>query len=369
MNDLLCFSHLRWDFVFQRPQHLLTRAARTYRVTFWEEPDWMERGEPHLAISNPCPGVTVVQPRLPWGADHDSALRVLLDAHLAQRAIHRPLLWYYTPQALTFGGHVPGACTVYDCMDELSAFRGANPHLPELEQALLSRADLVFTGGRSLFEAKCRLHPAVHAFPSGVDVDHFRAARAPMPDPAAQLPIPRPRAGFYGVIDERLDTALLAGVAARCPEIQFVVLGPTSKIDAASLPSAPNLHYPGPAAYADLPAWIAGWEVALMPFALNEATRFISPTKTPEYLAAGRPVVSTPVPDVVHGWASQPGVSVAQGADAFAAAVRRALVLPPETWRLAADAVLDGLSWDGIWSRMDALIRQHGSRDSRIAAE
>lgn len=369
MNDLLCFSHLHWDFVFQRPQHLLTRAARNYRVTFWEEPNWTRDGQPHLVVSTPHPGVTAVQPQLPWGADHDSALRALLDAYLAQRAIHRPLLWFYTPQALTFGAHIAGVGTIYDCMDELAAFRGANPHLPELERQLLARADLVFTGGQSLFEAKRGLHPAVHAFPSGVDLEHFRVARSPLPAPPGQLCIPRPRAGFYGVIDERLDTELLAGVAARCPDVQFVILGPTAKIDPASLPRAPNLHYPGPASYDDLPAWIAGWDAALMPFALNEATRFISPTKTPEYLAAGRSVVSTPVPDVVRSWGSEPGVFIAQGPDAFAAELRRALATPSDTWRLSADAVLEGLSWDGIWSRMEALIRQLGVKDSPIAAE
>ena len=355
-QTLLCFSHLRWAFVFQRPQHLLTRAARAMRVIYWEEPVWAEAAAPRLHASLSPEGVLIVQPHLPHGCDPDAAQRRLLDAMLQDGGIADPILWYYTPQALAFSDHLQAGVTVYDCMDELSAFAGADPSLPARERALLRRADLVFTGGQSLYEAKRRDREDVHAFPSGVDAAHFRPARDGMPDPDDQRRIPHPRVGFYGVLDERLDTDLLAATAGLRPGVQFVLLGPTAKIDPASLPARANLHYLGAKPYAALPGYVANWQAATMPFAINEATRFISPTKTPEYLAAGLPVVSTPIADVVRQYGGCPGVQVAGTPQDFAGCVDRALALRPASWRSAADALLAGMSWDGIWAAMAVLI-------------
>lgn len=357
--DLLCFSHLRWDFVFQRPHHLLTRAARTMRVTFWEEPCWIETGSATLAIRQEPSGVWVVQPVLPWGCDSDLEQRALLDRLLSERGVADPILWYYTPHALDFTDGLRGRLTVYDCMDELAAFSGADPTLPARERALLRRADIVFTGGHSLFEAKRALHPNVHAFPSGVDVAHFRPARDGLADPSDQRGIPHPRLGFFGVLDERIDLPLLAAVADLRPAAQFVLVGPTAKIDDASLPARPNLHYLGPKPYDALPAYVANWQVALMPFAINAATRFISPTKTPEYLAAGLPVVSTPITDVARQYGGLDGVHIAATATGFAEAADRALAQArhPTTWRPAADAMLAEMSWDATWDRMAALLQ------------
>lgn len=352
---LLCFSHLRWAFVFQRPQHLLTRAA-AMRVVYWEEPIWVEEGVPRLHARLSPEGVLVVQPHLPRGCDPDAAQRRLLDAMLRDESIADPVLWYYTPRALAFSDHLQGRVTVYDCMDELSAFSGADPALPAREQALLRRADLVFTGGRSLFDAKRQGHNNVHLFASGVDVAHFRPARDGLADPDDQARIPRPRVGFYGVLDERLNAGLLAAVADLRPDVQFVLIGPTAKIDPGALPARANLHYLGAKPYAALPGYVANWQAAIMPFAINEATRFISPTKTPEYLAAGLPVVSTPIADVVRQYGDCPGVQVAGTPEAFAACIDRALALRPDEWRPAADALLAGMSWDGIWAAMAALI-------------
>ena len=353
---LLCFSHLRWAFVFQRPQHLLTRAALAMRVVYWEEPMGTDEAAPRLHARSTPEGVLVMQPHLPHGADPDAAQRRLLDALLREEGVADPILWYYTPQALAFSDHLPASVTVYDCMDELSAFAGADPSLPARERALLRRADLVFTGGQSLYEAKRRDHGSVHAFPSGVDAAHFRPARDGLPDPEDQSRIPHPRVGFYGVLDERLDRDLLAAVADLRPSVQFVLIGPTVKIDPASLPARPNLHYLGAKPYAALPGYVANWQAAIMPFALNEATRFISPTKTPEFLAAGLPVVSTPVADVVRQWGGRPGVQIAGTPEDFAACIDQALALRPASWRPAADAALAGMSWDGIWAAMAALI-------------
>ena len=298
---LVCFSHLRWDFVFQRPQHLLTRAARTRPVYYWEEPVLTD-GPPALSRRMTPEGVCVIQPLLPMEPDiavDVARLRALLDGLLIEIADPAPVLWFYTPGALSFAGHLHGRPTVYDCMDELSAFAMADPTLPMQERALLARADVVFTGGASLYAAKQALHRNVHLFASGVDTSHFAPARTGLPEPQDQVAIAHPRAGFFGVIDERIDLPLLAALAASRPDVQFVLIGPTAKIDPDTLPQAPNLHYLGPKPYDSLPAYAAHWSAGLMPFALNASTRFISPTKTPEYLAAGLPVVSTPVVDVV----------------------------------------------------------------------
>ena len=357
---LICFSHLRWHFVFQRPQHLMSRFARTRTVLFWEEPLHDAEGEARLDVA-PCPatGVTVCTPHLPAGLDasaQQEGLKLLLDALVATHAGAPLVRWYYTPMMLPFSEHLAADCTVYDCMDELSQFRNAPPELLPLEERLLGLADLVFTGGISLYEAKRDRHASVHAFPSSVDVAHFAAARAPGVEPADQATLPRPRLGFYGVVDERMDLALLADLADARPDWSLVVVGPVVKIAEDDLPRRPNLHYLGGRAYDALPDYLRGWDVALMPFALNEATRFISPTKTPEYLAAGCPVVSTPVVDVVRSWGDVPGVFVADGAAAFVAACDRALALDDAAWRPAVDRILAETSWDRTQADMAALI-------------
>ena len=360
-HPLVCFSHLRWNFVYQRPQHLMTRFARSAPVLFVEEPVFAAGAPPSLAVAETAEGVAVAVPRLPPDLDEagrTAALRRLLDRLCAARGIVAPILWYYTPMALGFSDHLRPALTVYDCMDELSAFRGAPPALREREAALLRRADLVFTGGHSLFEAKRGRHPRVYPFPSGVDAAHFRRARAALPEPADLAAIPRPRIGHYAVLDERLDTALLAAVADARPDWQLVLIGPTAKIDPGELPRRPNIHYLGGRDYQELPAYLAGWDMAMMPFALNAATRFISPTKTPEYLAAGKPVVSTPVADVVRSFGGSGLVRIAGTPAAFVAAVEQSLrELPPSAaWLDEVDRVLSAMSWDATWAGMKALI-------------
>jgi glycosyltransferase involved in cell wall biosynthesis len=356
--DVLCFSHLRWDFVFQRPQHLLTRCARDRRVFYIEEPIFADRVTPRLERHRRGQ-VTVLVPHLPAGkADADEMQRVLVDDLIAQEDIADYLVWYYTPMALSFTDHLRPASIVYDCMDELSAFKGAPAVLRQREAALLEVASLVLTGGQSLYEAKRTQHHNIHPFPSSVDVSHFAQARAMASEPADQAAIPHPRLGFFGVIDERMDLDLLSAVAAARPDWQIVMLGPVVKIDPAALPAAPNLHYLGGRTYEQLPAYIAGWDVALLPFALNEATRFISPTKTPEYMAAGKPVVSTPIRDVVCPYGQQGLVRIAGDAASFVAACEGALAEDATARRAAADAFLMRLSWDDTWRRIAALIHQ-----------
>lgn len=361
---LICFSHLRWAFVFQRPQHLMMRFARTNRVIFWEEPVAVAETDRPSLDTRTCEtsGVIVATPRLPLGLAPDAAqraLKKLLDDTVA--SFPEPIVrWYYTPMMLPFSEHVPALCVAYDSMDELSGFRGAPTELLELEARLFDEADVVFTGGYSLFEAKRDRHPNMHPFPSSVDVAHFAAARARPADPADQAALPFPRLGYYGVIDERLDLDLLGALADARPDWSIIIVGPVVKIGEDDLPRRANLHYLGGKRYDELPAYLGNWDVALMPFALNEATRFISPTKTPEYLAAGRPVVSTPIVDVERHYGGLDAVQIVGGAPAFVAACDHALDLSrsPARWRDQSDALLADLSWDATFARMAGEIAQ-----------
>ena len=361
---LLCLSHLRWDFVYQRPQHLMSRFARHYRVMFFEEPKRAPISEPVLE-ARLDEGVEVLVPYISNElADEEinGVLQQLLDAHLAECQLRDSdlTLWYYTPMSLSFSGHLKGKVTVYDAMDELSAFMGAPPELLEYEQQLLDRADLVFTGGYSLWEAKRERHANAHAFPSSVDIAHFKRARSALFEPGDQSDLARPRLGFYGVIDERFDIELLGKMADLRPEWQFVMIGPVVKIDEDALPKRDNIHYVGPKVYDVLPHYLQGWEVAIMPFALNDSTRYISPTKTPEYLAGGCPVVSTPIRDVVRSYGESGVVRIAATAEEFVAACEQAMEQGKdrEQFLRHADAVLADMSWDRTVAEMTAHLTQ-----------
>ena len=307
--DLLVFSHLRWDFVFQRPQHLLSRLARHHRIHFIEEPVHDE-GPARFETFTPMPGVQVLRPHTSVRAagfhdDQLAALHGLIEDHLAAGSIDQYAVWFYTPMALPLMAELTPMAVVYDCMDELAAFRGAPRQMLQREASLLRRADLVLTGGPSLYEAKKATNPHVLCLPSAVDAGHFQhtaaLSRTELMARAEELQggIAGPRLGYYGVIDERLDLELVAGIADADPRWQVVMVGPVVKVDPAQLPQRPNIHWLGQQSYDLLPQLVAGWDVCLMPFALNEATRHISPTKTLEYMAAGRAVVSTGVHDVI----------------------------------------------------------------------
>jgi UDP-galactopyranose mutase len=360
---MICFSHLRWDFVYQRPQHLMTRFAHLMRVYFIEEPVCDGGVKPFLDIRSTASGITVVVPHLPVGLDAEAvnhAQRALIDELFLEQGICDPILWYYTPMAGAFSNHLNARAVIYDCMDELSAFKFAPPTLQEQERTLMRRANLVFTGGYSLYEAKRKQHPRVYAFPSSVEVAHFAKARSSLDDPSDQAAIPHPRLGFFGVIDERMDIELLAAVADMRPDWHFIMVGPVVKIDPADLPRLPNIHYLGCKKYEELPAYLAGWDVALMPFACNESTRFISPTKTPEYLAGGKPVVSTPIADVIRHYGGLDAVRIASTPRAFVAEIEAALAnnRVPGTWLEAVNRLLAQTSWDATWEKMADLIAQ-----------
>ena len=379
MLPLVVLSHLRWDFVYQRPQHVLSRLAAHRPVYFVEEPVFdaaVEGGAPAFAErQEPSPGVTVVRAHTGlheagYTGGQIAAMRPVVEALGTELG---PCdVWFYTPLALPLLDAFDAGVVVYDCMDELSAFDHAPAELLDREQQLLDRADLVFTGGPSLYRAKKDRHRSAHQFTSSVDAAHFGQAKAGggLAEPADQAAIPHPRLGFFGVIDERLDRDLLGALAAAHPEWQVVLAGPVVKIDPASLPQAPNLHYLGPKQYAELPAYLAGWDVCLLPFARNRSTEFISPTKTLEYMAAEKPIVSTPITDVAEPYGEI--VHLGSTADEFVAGCEAALAEgePERAGRVAAmQGVLAETSWDRTAEQMEALIARAGQgqlRESRV---
>lgn len=309
MAHLIVFSHLRWHFVFQRPQHVLSRLAPHHPVIYVEEPVETQ-GLPYLEVIDVLPGVTLLRPHTPVHVPgfHDEQLELLeplLARYLAEHGIEEAVAWFYTPMALPLMQVFKPLAVVYDCMDELSAFQGAPRLMRQQEYALLRSADVVFTGGLSLYEAKRELHPHVHCLPSAVDVRHYAPSSlrddAPEAQAAATLQgrLPHPMLGFFGVIDERMNLELIAAIADAHPEWSIVLVGPVVKIDLTTLPRRANIHWLGMQPYALLPYLVKDWDLCMMPFALNEATQYISPTKTLEYLAAEKPVVSTSIRDVV----------------------------------------------------------------------
>jgi UDP-galactopyranose mutase len=369
-NDLLCFSHLRWSFVFQRPQHLMSRFARNSRVYFVEEPIFA--GEDARLNMSVCSrtGVRIATPILPESARGDRSsglLHRLLQELLSSKAIRDFAIWYYTPMAVEFTNDLNPVLTVYDCMDELSSFANAPAGLLQNEQILFEKADLVFTGGASLFEAKRRNHEQVYLFPSSVDVAHFAQALAIREDPQDQKAFPRPRIGYVGVIDERMDLDLIRHMADRRPDWQILLIGPVVKIDQQSLPHRENIHYLGMKTYDELPAYLSGWDAALLPFAQNDATRFISPTKTPEYLAAGLPVVSTPIRDVVRPYGESGLVRIGHSHEDFLECVERQLYEGrPPAWQADVRTFLSTHSWDKTWDSMQRLMGRHVERNRRV---
>ena len=353
--DLICFSHLRWNFVYQRPQHLMSRFTKYFRVFFIEEPV-IEEKESFIEC-NTNEQVHIVVPHL--GAEtlpgnRLAVIRSMLHELVQLYNIEKYIAWFYTPMAIEwYRSMPPAALIIYDCMDELSLFKNAPAHLTAYEMQLLQTADLVFTGGYGLYEAKRNFHPAVFPFPSSIDKEHFGRARAITTDPPDQQNIPHPRIGFFGVIDERFDAALIGEAASLRPHWQFVIVGPVVKIDPAILPQAQNITYTGNRHYNELPSYLGGWDAAMIPFAINDSTKFISPTKTPEYLAGGVPVVSTPVTDVIRLYGNTGLVYIADGALSFVAQLEQAVVIKNDpSWKRAVDNYLSTISWDVTWEKM-----------------
>ena len=361
--DIITFSHLRWDSVFQRPQHLLSRLASAHRVIFVEEPIWDPASTPHWEITRAEENLLVCRPHTPsdqcgFSDEQMPLLTSLVKQLIVDEAIENYVLWFYTPLALPLADGLSPRAVIYDCMDELSAFLHAPKQLLDREEKLLKLADVVFTGGPSLYRAKKNRHSNAHCFSSSVDTKHYAKATFASPiEPGDQSSISHPRFGFFGVIDERLDLNLLAFTADQHPEWQIVMLGPVIKISEDSLPRRTNIHYLGQKHYKQLPEYLAGWDVCILPFARNESTRFISPTKTLEYMAAEKLIVSTPITDVAEPYGKL--VYLGDTPENFVAACERALHASTQERQsrvLGMREVLSKTSWDATVQAMEDLI-------------
>ena len=368
--DLVVVSHLRWDFVWQRPQQLLSRLAKTHRILFVEEPEFAPEGaEPvsNLREAKGHPNITILTPQVTASETGETPLWLWpsRDAIAAQvrgaiRSLNftRRALWMYTPTPEFMVNVVAPEMLVYDVMDELSNFKFAPAELKVNEKKLLTQAAVVFTGGASLYDSKKHFNPNTHLFASGVDGAHYEKACHPdTMEPEWMTNIPGPRAAYIGVIDERLDHELIGKMAAARPDVQFLICGPIVKVDPNHLPQADNLHYPGQQGYDDLPRILSGADVCLMPFAMNEATKYISPTKTLEYMATHRPIVSTPIRDVVRFYSDI--VYLADDHDGYIAQIDAALAEAEEVRaakRLREKKILAEQAWDAIAASMDALM-------------
>jgi len=362
-TDLVCFSHLRWDFVYQRPQHLMSRFAKQFRTFFIQEPEFYP-GPDTCQVKSTDENVWIITPQLD-NADTDkqsivSRQKSLLNVLFAQNKIENYIVWYYTPMALKISSHLKPRLVIYDCMDELSAFKFAPAELKIMEAELFSKAHLVFTGGYSLYEAKKNAHHNIYPFPSSIDKAHFLQGRKKLPEPADQQQIPHLRFGFYGVIDERFNIKLIKEVAEKRPDWQLILIGPIVKINPDDLPKRNNIHYLGCKAYNELPQYLSGWDFAMISFEKNESTKFISPTKTPEYLAAGKPVISTSIADVVSPYGDKNLVYIADDANEFIASAENELAKSPaqvKRWLSSVDDFLENVSWDHTSGEMMKCIR------------
>jgi glycosyltransferase involved in cell wall biosynthesis len=365
--SFIVHCHLSWDWVWQRPQQFISRLSRKHKVLF------VETAAPDSGLAAPMarfhvpedfPNLTVLRLQFPawrWGdGDYvDAERRRLVQEFLRGPAAGQfdyPVQWFYDPMAApAFLGQLDERLVVYDCMDELSKFRGAPPEIVEREASLLKQADVVFTGGYKLFESKRRHNSNCHFYGCGVDSAHFGKARLTETIvPGLLAGLPKPVLGFFGVVDERMDYELLARLAAAQPDWSLAIIGPVLKVEAAALPKRPNLHWLGPQSYADLPAFCKGFDVCLMPFALNESTEFINPTKTLEYMATGRPIVSSAVPDVVRNFGSV--ASIGQSADHFMELCRQAIANPDTSAVQRGLTMAHENSWEAILARMEGHI-------------
>jgi len=356
-KDLVCFSHLRWNFVYQRPQHLLSRFAKHFRVFFVEEPV-LHDSTNSLQVTLDEENVWIIVPHLNKNISDEEKINTqkdLLNKLFRNMQIESYIFWYYTPMALSISDHLEPQLIVYDCMDELSAFKFAPPELKARETEMFLKADLIFTGGQSLYEVKKNFHHNIYPFPSSIEKEHFSLARQNMTDPQDQHAIPHPRIGFFGVIDERMNIDLIAKIAEQKRDWHFVMIGPVLKIDTETLPRPHNIHYLGGKTYQELPAYLSGWDIAMIPFALNESTQFISPTKTPEYLSAGRPVISTSITDVVTPYGTNKLVGIADTPEEFITCIQIELERTEKDkakWLEQVDDFLADNSWDNTWKKM-----------------
>jgi len=348
--DLIVFSHLRWAFVYQRPQHIISRLSKEYSVLFVEEP--ISHSEPEkmgFELEEISAQLHVLRPKVEFIHEISEVLRNLL----SNKSI--PIGWFYSAAFSVLIPEFQFQTIVYDCMDELSLFKGAPKELITQEKYLMSQADVVFTGGRALYESKCDYHPNVHCFPSSVDREHFERANTEIFIPDDIKAIAKPIVGYFGVIDERIDLALLQKTAQAKSNVSFVMIGPLAKIGEEDLPRETNIHYLGMKGYDELPNYLKTFDIAMMPFALNDATKYISPTKTLEYMVAGVPIISTAIKDVVRHY--EDCVYIIKTAEDFSEAIEQILYNKTDEREKKFEEILDKTSWDLTVEKMKKLIK------------
>lgn len=358
--DIIVFSHLRWHSVFQRPQHLMTGFSQNYSVLFIEEPLPPAEGDPEGSynIEKINEKLHVLTPFIRWESWEDMTKYYLSIINSYVETPENSIFWFYSPYYIHILDSLTPKKVVYDCMDELSNFKFASPDLPIFERELISKSEVVFTGGKSLYESKKRHHSNTYCFPSSVDGKHFQKALASETEiPADLLQIRAPRVGFYGVIDERMDMELLQKLSILLPDVSFVMIGPFAKIEEDEAAKNSNIHYLGKRNYEELPNYLKGFDVTFMPFAINDSTKFISPTKTLEYMAAEKPIVSTPIYDVVRDYSDV--VTIADTAEGFAEGIKKYLSESAEekTHRIQLEKlVVESTSWSNTIAQMKELM-------------
>lgn len=352
--DVVCFSHLRWDFIHERPQHILGRFANYARIFYIEEPVVGDFGKGFLDVTVKDKNLWIIVPSLPKNLsekDSNRLQRELLEVFFQVCNLKNYIFWYYRPSALEFSMKFKPLAVIYDCVDAQHTLKAWKS-----EENLFKKADLVFTSGMSLYEAKRKLHAEVYPFPNSIDVEFFAQSRKLLTQPFDQEKISGPRIGFFGIIDERIDTKLLKFIAESHPEWQIVMIGPIKRVER-SLPKCPNIHYLGRKPYKELPYYLSGWNAALVPYVVNESTEFINPQKIPEYLAAGKFVISTPVKDVVRPYGEMGLVNVADDPAAFVAEIEKVLLVKDRSkWLSEVDIYLSLNSWNKTWEAMGGLI-------------
>lgn len=348
--DMIVFCHLRWQFVYQRPQHIISRMAETMKILYVEEPLHYNENETsgNLIVINEM--LHVLQPNVPA----IEAIAAILPEFVKNKNIG--VGWFYSASFCPLLETLHFDTLVYDCMDELSLFKGAPEHLINQEKYLMAHADIIFTGGKSLYESKKQFHNNVHCFPSSVDESHFAQALNGISIPSDIGDIKMPIVGYYGVIDERIDLEMLQESARKMPEVSFVMIGPVAKIDESDLPKEENIHYLGMKSYNELPHYLKAFDIAMMPFALNDATKFISPTKTLEYMAAGKPIISTKIMDVVRDYSDC--VSLVETDTDFCEAVQSINDKTDHTaMKTNYETILKNTSWDNTTAQMKSIIK------------
>jgi glycosyltransferase involved in cell wall biosynthesis len=350
--DMIVFCHLRWKFVYQRPQHIISRMASEIKILLVEEPIGYEQeneNTANLVVINPH--LHILQPKV----HNIESIASVLPKYVKNK--HVPIGWFYSPSFSPLLESLNFETVVFDCMDELSLFKGASQQIVDQEKYLVANADIIFTGGKSLYESKQKLHPNVFCFPSSVDRDHFSTIEHTKNIPSDIANIPSPIVGYYGVIDERIDLQLLAETAKNMPEVSFVMIGPLAKIHDNDLPKEDNIHYLGMKTYNELPLYLNTFDIAMMPFALNDATKYISPTKTLEYMAACKPIISTKIADVERDYSAC--VSLIENADDFCDEVNFLLNQKEGySMEMQYNKILQNTSWDTTVAKMKVLIKE-----------